>query len=247
MPLTRPNATVHQTGFFRRNWLYLAGALLFVLANGWFVLTGNQGDTLVAINKLRSPEMDVFFKVGTQFAEPVAYLGVLLIVSAFSYRKGIFAVLAGTAAGVVSGLLKTLFAQPRPMRWFFDNYEEIWHSLTLFEENYRSWSPNTSFPSGHATSAFALYGFLAFNAKRGHKRVHLICLALAVMVAVSRMYLLYHFQRDITVGALLGLLVAIIVFLLKERFFPNAAWMDRGWLDSLRKDPVVKAKVPPVK
>lgn len=244
MPLTPDDAAVNRSGFFRRNWIYVTGTLLFILINGWFVYTGNQGDTLVAINKFRSPFLDVFFRVGTHFAEPVAYLGVLIVVSAFSYRKGIFAILSGTAAGVVSGLLKTLFSQPRPMRWFYDNYQEIWHSLHQFDAVYRNWAETTSFPSGHATSAFALYGFLAFNATRGKKRIQLICLGFAAMVAFSRMYLLYHFQRDITAGAALGLLVGIIVYLLKERFFPNAAWMDQGWLDYFRKDPVAKGQAP---
>lgn len=245
MPLTPDDAAVNRTGFFRKNWIYLAGTLLFVLINGWFILNGNQGDTLVAINTFRTPLLDVFFRVGTHFAEPVAYLGVFIIVSAFSYRKAVLSVLAGTVAGVLSGALKYYFSHPRPMRWFYDNYQEIWHSMNQFEGVYRNWSETTSFPSGHATSAFALYGFLAFNATRGKKRVQLICLGFAIMVAVSRMYLLYHFQRDITAGALLGLLVGIVVYLLKERFFPNAPWMDLGWLDNARKNPVAKRQAPP--
>lgn len=242
MPLSPATADANRPGFFRRNWLFLSGALLFILINLVFVLTGSQGDTLIAINKMRTPFWDVFFRIGTLFAEPVAYAGVLVIVTAFSYRKGIFAIIAGSAAGVAAGLLKALFKQPRPLRWFTDN--NLWESLTHFEEAYRNWGDHSSFPSGHATSAFALYGFLAFNATRGKKRVQLICLGLAVMVAFSRMYLIYHFQRDITAGATLGLLVGIVVYLLKERFFPNAAWMDQGWLDIFRKEPVVKGRIP---
>lgn len=245
MPTTVDDAVANRAGFFRRNWIYVSGTLLFVLINLGFILTSNQGDALVYINGLRDQYYDIFFRIGTKFAEPEAYLGVLIIVTAFSYRKGIFAILAGTAAGVSAGILKWLFAQPRPMRWFFDNYEEIWHSLNHFEEQYRNWGEASSFPSGHATSAFALYGFLAFNARRGRKRVHIICLGLALMVAFSRMYLLYHFLRDVTAGAFLGLLVGILIYLLQEHFFPNAAWMDRGWLDSFRKDPAVSGRVPP--
>ena len=242
MPLTPASAPANQPGFFRRNWLYLTGTLIFILVNLGFVLTGNQGDTLIAINKLRSPFWDVFFRIGTKFAEPEAYAGVLLIVTAFSYRKGIFAVIAGSSAGIASGLLKASFGQPRPLRWFTD--EGLWESLTHFDEAYRNWGDATSFPSGHATSAFALYGFLAYCAVRGKKRVHLICLFFASMVAFSRMYLLYHFQRDITAGAALGLFVGIVVFLLMKRFFPNAAWMDQGWLDLFRKDPAIKVRAP---
>jgi|GEM_PF-2211666 len=219
---------------WRNNWLFIGTTLLLLIFNGVMIATSNQGDTLVAINQLRTPFWDIFFKVGTHFAEPVAYAGVLLVVSAVSYRKAIFVVVAGAMAGILAGILKALFAQARPMRWFFDNYEEIWHSLSLFEEDWRSWDETSSFPSGHATSAFALYGFLAFSARRGKLSVSAGCLALAVMVATSRMYLLYHFLRDVTVGAWLGLCVAALAYYLQKSTLPDRPKLDAGWLDLFR-------------
>lgn len=219
---------------WRNNWLFIGGTLLLLVFNAVMILTSNQGDTLVAINQLRTHGWDVFFKIGTHFAEPVAYAGVLLIVSAYSYRKAIFVIVAGAVAGIVAGILKAIFAQARPMRWFFDNYEEIWHSLNLFEEDWRSWDAASSFPSGHATSAFALYGFLAFCARRNKLSVSALCLGLAVMVAFSRMYLLYHFLRDVTVGAFLGLCVAALVYYLQKTALPDRPGLDAGWLDFFR-------------
>ncbi len=244
--LARPARVINKgPGFLRRNWIYIYGTLLFIVFNGIYMLNNNQGVALVSINKFRSPFWDVFFKITTRFAEPVAYLAILIIVTAFSYRKGIFAVVAGTTAGVVSALLKYFFSQPRPMRWLFDNQESVWHSLQHFEENYRNWSETSSFPSGHATSAFALYGFLAFNARQRQYAVHLLCLFIALLVALSRMYLLYHFLRDVTAGAFLGLLIGILIHWLQQSFFPDSLWLGRGWLSGKRGIPVPKAKVPP--
>lgn len=221
--------------FLRYNWLFVGGTLLLIIINIGLIASSNQGDALVAINKLRTEGWDVFFKIGTHFAEPVAYLGVLIIVTAFSYRHGIFTLVAGTFAGIFSGILKAVFAQARPMRWFFDNYEEIWHSLNLFEESWRSWDPDSSFPSGHAASAFALYGFLAFTARKWKLSVSLLCFSLAAMVGFSRMYLLYHFLRDVTAGAFLGMLIGALVYYLQKAAYPETAWLDRGWLDYFRK------------
>ena len=215
---------------FRNNWLFISGTLLLLLYNAVMLLTHNQGDTLVALNKLRTPFWDVFFKIGTRFAEPEAYLVAILMVTAVSYRKGIFIVVSGAVAGITAGVLKALFAQARPMRWFFDNYEEIWHSLNLFEEEWRSWDAASSFPSGHATSAFALYSFLAFNARRGKLPVSTLCFLLATMVAFSRMYLLFHFLRDVTAGATLGLCIGALVYYLQKATFKDVTWMDRGWM-----------------
>ncbi|TXF90425.1 phosphatase PAP2 family protein [Neolewinella aurantiaca] len=220
---------------FRNNWLFIGGTLLYLIYNAIMLLSRNQGDTLVAINKMRTPFWDVFFKIGTHFAEPEAYLLAIIMVTAFSYRKGIFIVLTGVFAGVTAGTLKIIFAQARPMRWFFDNYEEIWHSLNLFEEEWRSWDAGSSFPSGHATSAFALYSFLAFNARRGKLSISAFCFLLATMVAFSRMYLLFHFLRDVTVGAALGLCLGAVVYYIQKSSFPDHKWIDNGWLSYFRK------------
>ena len=233
------------TSFARRNLIFILGTLLLLLINAYLLATANQGDALIAINKLRSPFWDTFFKAGTRLAEPVAYLIVVLVVSAYSHRRGIFSVVAGAAAGIVAGTLKVFFAQARPMRWFFDNFEEVWHSLQHFEEAYRNWSAVSSFPSGHATSAFALYGFLAFSARRSKSWIGLLCLTLASVVAFSRMYLLYHFLRDVTVGAGLGLCLGAIVYFLQRRLFPRAYKLDRGWLELLEKTPKAQQTVPP--
>lgn len=215
--------------FFHDNWLFIGGTLLLMACSMVLLSRYAQGDALVAINQLRTPFWDVFFKVGTRFAEPVAYGTVILMVTAFSYRKGLFVVVTGASAGIIAGLLKLLFAQPRPMRWFFDNYEEVWHSLNIFEEEWRSWDVASSFPSGHATSAFALFSFLAFNARRGKRSLSALCFLLAVMVAFSRMYLLYHFLRDVTAGAGLGLCIGALVYCLQENSFKSYRWLDGGW------------------
>jgi membrane-associated phospholipid phosphatase len=231
--------------FLRHNWLFVAGTFLLLLVNAWLLANSQQGDALIAINKLRSPFWDVFFKIGTHFAEPVAYFGVLVIVTAFSFRKGLFIIFTGVAAGIVSGILKYLFAQPRPLRWFFDNYEEIWHSLNQFEEEWRSWDPYSSFPSGHSVSAFALYGFLAFSVRRGKFAVSLFCFYLAVMVGFSRMYLLFHFLRDVTVGAGIGLCLAIAMYYLQRRMPPTLFGQDKGWLSYFDRFPAVRRSIPP--
>ncbi|MFT7120363.1 MAG: membrane-associated phospholipid phosphatase [Neolewinella sp.] len=240
MPLTTATTDKEKHNIFRRNWIFISGTILFVLVASFFIMASNQGDSLITINGFRSPFWDVFFKVGTQFAEPVAYGAILTAVTAFSYRRGLFAIITGITAGIFAGSLKFLFSQPRPMRWIFDNLNEVWHSLNLFEENYRNWSEISSFPSGHATSAFALYAFIALTAKRARTRVQIICLFLATMVAFSRMYLLHHFLRDITAGAALGLVLGIIIFIVNQRAYPHSSWMDRGWLDYFQKDPPVE-------
>lgn len=247
MPPLGPNgkAELNPVDFIRNNWLFLSVTLLLVVLNCWLLASQNQGDALVAINELRSPVADVFFKIGTHFAEPVAYATIILLVGAFSWRKSMFAVVSGALAGIVAGIFKAIFAQPRPMRWFYDNHNDIWHALNRFEEEWMSWDEVSSFPSGHTASAFALYGFLSFNARGGKSWIALLCTALAIMVGFSRMYLMYHFLRDVTAGALLGVLMGILAYYLQDKVFRNSSLLDRGWADRFRTLPPIKAKVEP--
>jgi membrane-associated phospholipid phosphatase len=64
---------------------------------------------------------------------------------------------------------------------------------------------STSFPSGHAASAFAAATVVAVL----YPRLRAPLFALAVMVALSRVYLGVHFWSDIFVGSLLGVAIGL--------------------------------------
>ena len=172
--------------------------------------------------------------------EPIAYVVVLAIALTFRVRTALFTVVTGVTVAVVTGLLKIYFAEARPMRYFFDNFETTWHQLNLFDENMRNWG-YSSFPSGHSASAFALFSFACFNVHRPKIIVSILCFLLAAQVAFSRMYLLFHFLRDVTAGAFLGVGIAVLMFFLQWKIDPEAAWLNDGiWWTNKRPLPPVK-------
>jgi membrane-associated phospholipid phosphatase len=87
-----------------------------------------------------------------------------------------------------------------------------------------------SFPSGHTTSAFALFFSLALIMRRPGWDA--ACFALAALVALSRVYLAQHFLADTLAGAGLGVATAWAVawYLARQTDRP---WLDqrlgRGW------------------
>lgn len=65
-----------------------------------------------------------------------------------------------------------------------------------------------SFPSGHSSAAFAMALALAFWFN--HKTASAIMVAMAIGVGLSRIYLQQHFIEDVTGGAIIGLISALL-------------------------------------
>ncbi len=70
-----------------------------------------------------------------------------------------------------------------------------------------------SFPSGHALSSFAASTVIFLN----NKKLGVITLILASIIAFSRLYLYVHYPSDVLVGAFLGIIVGIFSKYILER------------------------------
>jgi undecaprenyl-diphosphatase len=99
-------------------------------------------------------------------------------------------VLGILAAEVVIGVAHSSIPRHRPFE----------HQLGRSEQTH-------SFPSGHAATAFAGATTLSFYFPR--YRVPL--LALACLIALSRLYNGDHFPTDVVVGAALGVAIALLL------------------------------------
>ena len=134
------------------------------------------------------------------------YIGVPIVLALVCLSKNrklladlFVALLIGIA---LTMLLKMLIARPRP--------EDImnvgfWASATF-----------SSFPSDHASTAFVMFGIIGHHLKKYKLWFYL----LAILVAISRIYLGVHFPTDVLAGAFLGILVSqfVIKYRLGERF-----------------------------
>ena len=127
----------------------------------------------------------------------------------------------------VNLLLKPLFARPRP--FLLD--------LPDWVAQYKIWFPNGplvsaseySFPSGHASVSFAGAIGWCFASRREWvnkaRWVSYIGIAVAAIVAFSRVFIGVHYMTDILAGAVAGTLCAVLGYLAfrpLERRFPKA-------------------------
>lgn len=142
------------------------------------------------------------FVIITQLGNWMTVLGVVLSTSLalwlkkeWHYILPLWLTVAG--AGLSSLLAKLLFQRPRP-------------ELAVYIE------PTLSFPSGHATVAVALWGFLIYllihHSTQQYQKTLAWILGILLIVAIgfSRLYLGVHFLTDVLGGYLLGLLWLII-------------------------------------
>ncbi len=125
------------------------------------------------------------------------------------YRKWAVVMLIALALEVICTdvLIKTLVARPRPF---------------LLNPNARlivSPPDSFSFPSGHSGSSFACAVTLCFSKK---KRFWIPALSLALLTALSRIYLYVHYPSDVVAGMILGTLCALVTVLVASPYIRRA-------------------------
>lgn len=149
------------------------------------------------IQTLRNPALDGFFSNITHVGGVVWIVWALVLLCVPKTRKaGVilsFALLADLI--LCNGLLKPLVGRIRP----YDVNDTI--ALIVAKEK------DFSFPSGHTAICFAgtTAIYLAKQIKMGH-----IALGIAILVAISRMYLYMHYPTDVLGGMVVGVIAGFL-------------------------------------
>lgn len=166
---------------------------------------------------IRTPALDTVMSLITRLGEESLFLLVgLFIFWCVDKRKGYYLLTVGLTGTIISQWLKVVCAVPRP--WVKDP------DFTIVESA-RDAATGYSFPSGHTQSAVGYLGSIARFTDRWWLRV--ICIVLALLVAVSRMYLGVHTPADVGVGLLISLVLVLALYPLVEStlWFPNRMYV----------------------
>lgn len=153
---------------------------------------------LNGLQQLHIPVMDalaIFFNYAGEHGEIWILFTVLLLLTRKNRRAGLAMALALVLYLVVgSGILKPLFARPRPC--------DLNPAITMLVPRPHGWS----FPSGHTCSAFSA-AFALFLQKR---RLGIAALVLAAFIGFTRLYLYVHFPTDVLAGAAVGVALGTV-------------------------------------
>lgn len=161
-------------------------------------------DLFFRLNTFHTLYLDIFFQNYTLLGDGVFSIAIFLILLLADKIPLALQVITGYLfSGIVSQIIKHLVHAPRPHAIISNTeYPYFIEGVTLSGMN--------SFPSGHTTSVFALAVLLALNTT--DKRISLIYLITAIITGYSRIYLGQHFLADVTTGALIGTLSALVVY-----------------------------------
>ena len=190
---------------------------LLLISGGGILLLYEKGDFVIWLNQFGSPILDHFFAIWTFLGDGIVF-GLLIVF--FLLRSYFFLLLT-----ILTVIIQTIFVQglklfvfpdlDRP-KLFFENFIEFRQIDGIDIHSYYA------FPSGHTATAFSMA--LILSVFFPNKKWSLVFFLSAVLVGVSRIYLLQHFFVDVYFGSFFGVISVIIsLYLLgmRESFYSD--------------------------
>ncbi len=154
-------------------------------------------ELLYILEELRTPLGDAFFSLITHLGEETLFIMAgLLLFWCVDKMEGCYLLAVGLTGTVINQFLKLWFRVPRP--WVKDP------DFTIVESA-RAEATGYSFPSGHTQSSVGIFGAVARWNRQSWLRV--LCIALCVLVPLSRLYLGVHTPADVGVSVLVALVL----------------------------------------
>ena len=177
------------------------GALVVLLFTGAVAV---DADVAALAARVKTPALDLIVGIINPIGSGITLLVVcaaLALLAGYCGRRRLceaarLGALAFACAGLLEFALKHLIGRPRPDAALAATARLLGPSWTHDVD---------SFPSGHATSVFAVAAI--FGAY--YPRLRLPLYALAAAIALGRVYLERHYVSDIVAGAVIGMAVAL--------------------------------------
>ena len=175
-----------------------------------FILFQDKLDFQKKINQMGNPVLDLVMRNLTYAGDGLFSVLVFLVLLFIRIKTALIALISFVlTAGVVQLLKHTVFDTMKRPYYFLqsDVNFRIIEDFTYHSSN--------SFPSGHSASIFAICTVIAYQYK-SKLSIQLLLVVIAVLVALTRVYLCQHFLQDIIAGSLIGTLISYYTSLFLE-------------------------------
>ena len=162
---------------------------------------------LYFLENLRTPWLDAVFSAITLCGEETVFMAVgMIFFWCINKYTGYYLLCTGFLGTIFNQFLKIVCRVPRP--WVKDPGFTIVESAKEAAGGY-------SFPSGHTQTAVGLFGGIA-RAKK-NKALRVVMIVLALLVALSRMYLGVHTPADVLVSLAIAALLVFVMYPVFQR------------------------------
>ena len=152
------------------------------------------------VEKLRSPNLNkVMLLVATLSNTPVTVIFIIVLLILIKDKKIALTIPTNLLLiTIINQILKLIIQRPRPIGYRLIEIGEY------------------SFPSGHAMTSMALYGFLIYLSYKLIKNKNLkiffitACILIIIIIGISRIYLGVHYCSDVLAGWSISIIYLII-------------------------------------
>jgi membrane-associated phospholipid phosphatase len=193
------------------------------LALGFCVLVLTmKGDFLIWLNAHHNKTMDLLFKYWTHLGDGLVFaiLGVWFLLTSY-YRTLVLIAAVIVQTIIIQGMKRFVFGDLVRPKLYFDHFESFYQvpGVEIHSSN--------TFPSGHTATAFTVAVLLSLMIRKSS--ITSILMVMAILVGISRVYLLQHFFIDVYFGSIVGFLIGVIVYL-RSSGLNNRTSLKRGLL-----------------
>ena len=188
---------------------FLAVFSLYIVLGALSFLFYHQGSETLFFDSIHSRFWDTFFVAVTKVVEAgLLYIGLALLICRVRYFV-MYLIDAFVLAVIVHVLKHQVFADHVRPSMFFGPTQALHFvaGVPVFRD--------FSFPSGHTAAAFGIAFLLAIFIRRTW--ASMLLLGIAILVGISRMYLLEHFWIDVYFGSLIGFSVTLLVYIALQK------------------------------
>lgn len=171
-----------------------------------FILIHGKADSFLKLYSFHSDFLNAVMKGITFLGDGIFAVFFAFIFIFYKLRISIFLMINFLISGLLVQILKrSIFTDDlRPLAFFNQMGINIYNVPGIEMHSYNS------FPSGHTTTAFALFIGLSLFVKNPWYKISL--LLLATLIGFSRIYLGQHFPADVIAGSVLGFFTSILLF-----------------------------------
>ncbi len=195
----------------KKSAVYFIAWLVFCVIALVYLSSHSTARCFVQLNLFHTEWMDRLFIIITFLGDGIFLLAVaLMLVMARRQELAIKLAAAFVVSGILVQVLKNTITAPRPkvlLQLLNQPYQYFIDGITRIG--------NSSFPSGHTATFFALATLLAMQTKNRYWQ--LFFLLMALLVGYSRIYLGQHFLQDVLMGSFIGICAAVPIHFFKPK------------------------------